>query len=123
MTLTEVGDALRATPTRWSDIPESYRAVAEEALLPNPAFVEEQRYWLDRWWLACTQADVDAINAVLPQGVQVSPIEHAGSLYLGSDLLTDSMQPGQTYYAAQAIVQGLVCTYIDPPPQPPSLPV
>jgi hypothetical protein len=102
---------------RWQDIPADYRAVAEAALLPNPAFVEEQRFWFARWWLACTQADVDAINAVLPESVQVAPIEIEGSLYLGSDLLTDSMQPGQTYYAAQAIVQGLICTYFDTPPQ------
>lgn len=118
MTLTEVGDALRATPTAWRDIPDAYRAVAEAALLPDPAFVEDQRYWFARWWLACTQSDVDAINAALPANVQVSALEWEGGLYLGSDLLTDSMQPGQMYYPAQATIQALVCTYFDPPPAP-----
>lgn len=118
MTLTEVGDALRAAPTAWRNIPAEYKAVAEQALLPNPAFIDDQRYWFARWWLACTQADVDAINAALPAGVQVAPLEWAGALYLGSDLLTDSMQPGQMYYPAQATIQSLVCTYIDPPPAP-----
>lgn len=113
MTLTEVGDALRATPMRWQDIPADYRTVAEQALLPDPAFADDQRYWFARWWLACTQADVAAINALLPADTQVAAVNVAGQLYLGSDLLTDSLQPGQMYYPAQAVIQGLVCTYFD----------
>jgi len=122
MTLTEIGDVLRATPTAWRDIPADDRAYVETQLMPQAAvgFIDAQRYWFARWWLACVQSDVDAINAALPEGVQVSPIEYGGALYLGSDLLTDSLYAGQTYYPAQAIVQGLVCTYIDPPPQPAS---
>lgn len=110
MTLTDIGDALRANPCAWRDIPAEQRAVVEASLLPQAnGFVDDQRYWFARWWLACTQDDVDAINAALPEGVRVAPVEVDGSLYLGSDLLTDSMQPGQMYYPAQQIVQGLVC--------------
>lgn len=111
MTLTEIGDALRASPCAWRDIPASYRAVVEASLLPQAeGFVDDQRYWFARWWLACAQEDVDAINAALPTEVRVAPVAVDGSLYLGSDLLTDSMQPGQMYYPAQEIIQGLTCT-------------
>jgi hypothetical protein len=116
MTLTEVGDMLRATPMCWREIPADGRAVAEASLLPNPIFVEGQRHWISRWWLACTQSDVDAINAVLPAHTRVSALDIGGSLYLGSDLLTDSMREGQMYYPAQSVIQRLICTYFDPPP-------
>lgn len=110
MTLTEVGDMLRATPMPWRDIPPEDRAVVEALLLPQPGgFVDGQRHWFARWWLACTQADVDAINAVLPDAVRVAAVDVGGAMYLGSDLLTDSMQPGQMYYSAQGIIQGLTC--------------
>ena len=113
-TLTEVGDALRAQPMAWRDIPQAYREIAQAALLPKPAFTDEQRYWFARWWLACTPADVDAINAALPPTVQVAAMERDGALFIGSDLLTDSLVPGGTYYPAQALIQALVCRYLEP---------
>ena len=120
MTLTEIGDLLRATPMAWRDIPSEHRAVVEAALMPSPAFVDGQRFWFERWWLGCTQQDVDAINALLPASTRVSALSFNGQLLLGSDLLTDSMAPGQTYYAAQAVIQGLICTYFADPPTPPA---
>jgi hypothetical protein len=104
----------------WRDIPTDYKDIAEAALLPDPTFADDQRYWFQRWWLACTQADVDAINALLPSSVQVSSLEWNGGLYLGSDLLTDSLLPEQMYFAAQSVIQGLICTYFDPPPVSPA---
>lgn len=117
--LTDVGDAIRATPIAWRDIPQDQRAVAAASLLPADGFTDEQRYFLKRWWLACTQSDVDAMNALLPASVQVSPIEVAGVLYVCGDLLTDALTPGNTYHPALSVLETLVCTYIDPPPQPP----
>jgi hypothetical protein len=118
MTLTEVGDLLRANPMAWRDIPPALQEIAKAALLPAPAFTAEQRHWFARWWLACTPAGVAAINALLPASTQVSATELGGALYLGSDLLTDSLTVGNTYYPAQAILQGLVCVYIEPEPGP-----
>lgn len=96
------------------DIPEEYRAIAQAALLPAAGFSDEQRHWLSRWWLACTQADVDAINALLPVHTQVAATEIGGALYLGGDLLTDSLTPAGTYWPARDVLHRLVCTYIEP---------
>lgn len=116
MTITELGDLLRAAPMAWRDIPDAQRAIAEAALLPSGAFNEQQREWLAHWRLACAAADVDAINAVLPEGVRVAATEIEGALYLGADLLTDSLTPGGTYYPATAILQGLICRHFDAAP-------
>lgn len=118
-TLTDVGDSIRANPRPWRDIPPQQQAVAAAGLLPSAAgFSDEQRYFLLRWWLACTQADVAAINALLPAAVRVAAIDVAGALYLCGDLLTDALTPGNTYHPALPVLETLVCTYIDPPPQP-----
>lgn len=114
MTLTELGDFLRANPTAWKDIPEANKAVAHDALMPNPAFAEDQRYWFARWRLACTQADVDAINALLPTHLRVQAVTRDGILTLGSDLLTDSLDSSGNYYPAQSLIQSLVCVYGEP---------
>lgn len=120
MTITDLGDLLRASPMAWRDIPAEQRTVAEAALLPpaGQGFDAQQRDWLAHWWLACTQADVEAVNAVLPVGVRVSPLEVDGALYLGADLLTDALTADGTYHAALSVLEGLICTYfaeITPP--------
>lgn len=111
-TLTQVGDALRADPCAWRDIPPTYQAIAQAALLPTGAFTAEQRHWFARWWLACTQDDVDAVNALLPAGTQVAGLELQGAMYLGSDLLTDAINPASVYHAALPVLEALICTYI-----------
>lgn len=113
-TLTQVGDALRAHPCAWRDIPPAYQAIAQAALMPSGAFTAEQRHWFARWWLACTQADVDAANALLPTSTQVAGIEIGRALYLGSDLLTDAINPASAYHAALPVLEALICTYIEP---------
>ncbi len=120
MTITDLGDFMRASPMAFRDIPSPLRAVAVAALLPADGFTEQQRAWLARWWLACTSNDVDAINAALPLSVRVSPIEIDGLLYLGADLLTDALDAAGTYHAALPVIETLVCTYIEytPPTEP-----
>ncbi len=114
MTLTEIGDLLRKSPMAWNAIPQNMRNEVAKALLPANGFTAEQRAYLARWWLACTQDDVDAINKTLPESVRVSAIDIGGILYLGGDLLTDAITPGGQFSAALPILERLVCTYIDP---------
>lgn len=116
-TLTELGDAIRANPAAWRDIPDAQRAVAEAGLLPQNGFSDEQQHLLQRWWLSCTQSDVDAINSMLPDDVRVQAIDVSGALYVCGDLLTDALTAGNTYHPALSVLETLVCRYIDPPPQ------
>lgn len=114
MKLTDIGDLLRKSPMAWRSIPQNLRAEVTKALLPANGFTPEQRAYLARWWLACTQDDVDQINATLPGSVRVSAIDIGGSLYVGGDLLTDAITPGGTFSAALPILERLVCAYIEP---------
>lgn len=114
MSIAEIGDQLRLQPRAWQDIPEPARIELAAELMPRGAFTDTQRYYLARWWLACTQAEVDAINAVLPSGTRVGPVEVRGQLYLGGDLLTDALAPGSTYHPALPLLERLVCTFIEP---------
>lgn len=59
-------------------------------------------------WLACTQAQVNAINAALPPKTRVAPLKDStNALFLGADLLTDC-EPGQTYAEAGALIKALL---------------
>lgn len=116
MKLTDIGDMIRAQPVAWRDIPEDLRAIAAQALLPVGGFTEEQRYYLARWWLACTDDDVRAVNALLPVGTQVGAVTVQGRQYLGGDLLTDALTTGNTYHPALSVLERLVCTFIEPEP-------
>jgi len=114
MRLTDIGDMIRAQPVAWRDIPEELRAIAAQALLPLGGFTPEQRYYLARWWLACTDDDVRAVNALLPVGTQVGAVTVQGRQYLGGDLLTDALTTGNRYHPALSVLERLVCTFIEP---------
>lgn len=63
----------------------------------------------DTGWLGpVTQQKVDEINAVLSPDPQVWPYtDTQGSMFLGSDLLTDCMNPGDSYYKAKDLLVAL----------------
>lgn len=111
MSLLSVGEALRSKA--WRDIPAPARAVYEAEIEPKNGFSPEQRQWVAKWWLSCTQADVDAINATLPAGTRVEAISINGGLYLGCDLLTDMASQKSTYYKARRILDRLTWTNIE----------
>jgi hypothetical protein len=117
MTLTDLGNAIRANPCAWRDIPALQQELAKVALIPTNGFDEAQRYLLARWWLQCTPANVAAINALLQADTQVRGIANGALLYVCGDLLTDALTPGNTYHPALPILETLTCRYIDPPPQ------
>jgi hypothetical protein len=119
MTITELGDMLRANPCAWRDIPADMQSLVRAALVPpaGQAFTQQQRAWLDLWWLACTQEQLDAINSALPAGTRAQARAVDGVLYLHGSLLTDSLDAGSTYHAAAPVLHALVCTYIETLPE------
>lgn len=115
MTLSELGDLIRGKS--FQDWPTNVKTAAKAILAGDRGFTEAQRAWFSGWWMVCTAADVDAINAALPAGTRVSALEVGGTLYLNGDLTTDCMDPGSTYYPARAVFRKLVWVEMIPPAQ------
>lgn len=84
-----------------------------DTLAPKLAgFDGQQRAWFGDWWLLCTQAQIDAMNAALPSNTRVAAATYLGSQYLNIDLSTDCTSLGDTYFAARATLRGVVFTNI-----------
>jgi hypothetical protein len=97
----------------WDLLTPSQRTDFRDTVAPKlEGFDGQQRAWFRDWWFACTQAQVDTMNAALPASVRVSPVSHLGQLYLNIDLATDCMQAGDTYAAARPVLRTLICTNI-----------
>jgi hypothetical protein len=117
MTLIEVGDELRTTPMAWVDMtPEMQQTINEAFVEP---FTDETRAWIAEWWMACTQEQVDEMNAALAQdNCAVGAANHQGNLFLGCDLMSDAQEEGDTFHAAWPIIETLVLTNIPGGPKP-----
>lgn len=118
MTFTEFTESLRLAPTAWVDMSQEQKDTFNQAFPPGVYFGDVQRAWVGEWWLACDQTNIDLINAALAtKNTQVWPLDILGSLFIGSDLLTDSQNPGQTYNDAFEIIKTLVLTeFVGGPP-------
>jgi hypothetical protein len=120
-TLAQVATFLKATPSSYDSLTTAQKADLRDTLAPKLAgFDGAQRTWFKDWWLACTQVQIDAINATLPAKTRVSGILSGGVWYLNIDLATDCLQAGNTYFASRSILRTLVCTYV-PGLQPPAV--
>jgi hypothetical protein len=117
MTLTELGDFIRANPCAWKDLNEAQRVVATQALLPQAGFDDSQRHLLRRWWLLATPEQIAGMNAILPDKTKITPIFYNNVNYVCGDLLTDALNNGDTYGSVLSILEQLVAYYIDPPPE------
>jgi len=111
MKLDDIATAIQSKA--WRDLTAKARTDYAAELEPKGGFTQAQRALWAKNWLSCAQADVDAINAVLPEGTKVAPINVSGSLYLNADLLTDMEKPRSTYYAARKIIDRLPWTHIE----------
>lgn len=119
MTLNELATILRASPKSYDLLTTQQKADFRETLAPRVSgFDGQQRAWFKDWWFICTQAQVDTMNAALPQDVRVAPVTYLGTMYLNIDLATDCMQAADTYVAARPVLRTLICTNI---PDLPSL--
>lgn len=110
----------------FNDLTAQQKIDFRDTLGPKVAgFDGQQRAWFGDWWLLCTQAQVDAMNAALPANVRVGPVSYQSNLYLNIDLGTDATSLGDTYFATRATLRALVFTNIPgladllPKPPPP----
>lgn len=119
MTLSELADLLRASPKSWNDLTAAQKLDFRDTLAPKiDGFDGPQRAWFQNWWFICTQANVDAMNALLPANVRIAAVTYLGVKYLNIDLATDCMQLTDTYGPARSVIRTLICANI---PNLPSL--
>jgi hypothetical protein len=111
-TLAQVAAFLTVTPVSYNDLTAQQKQDFSDTLAPFNGFSGGQRAWFGDWWFACTQAQVDTMNAALPAKVRVQPARYLGVLYLNIDLATDCLNAGDTYAAARPVLRTLVCTNI-----------
>jgi hypothetical protein len=98
--ITSIGESLRSQPMAWNDIPEGMKEAVIEIMRPKPSFTEMQRAYLNHWWLAVDQDDVDTINNSLPENTVCSPrVDTLGGLWLSADLFTDAVDEGARLHA------------------------
>lgn len=101
--------ALVVKDKSWDLLTAAQRIDFRDTLAPKlDGFDGQQRAWFRDWWFACTQADVDAMNAALPASVRIGAVSYLGQLYINVDLATDCMQAGDTYAAARPVLRTLI---------------
>ena len=90
-----IGDALRAEPMSWNDIPEQMKATVIAMMQPGTTgFTPEQRQFLNWWWMEVDDEKLEAINDKMPPNSVISPrLDDFGNKYICADLFTDAVLP------------------------------
>jgi hypothetical protein len=120
-TITAIGDALRSQSMSWNQIPEGMKGTVIEIMRPRPFFSSEQRAFLDHWWLAVDEEELEEINAAMPPGHLCDPrIDTDGGMWLSADLFTDAVDGGSRLNAILPLLLELPLHYHEddfwPPP-------
>jgi hypothetical protein len=90
--ITTIGDALRSSPMSWDQIPAGMKETVIEIMRPRPSFSEQQRAFLNHWWLAVDEEEVTQINELLPENTVCIPrADFNGGLWISADLFTDAV--------------------------------
>lgn len=105
--ITDLGDYMRSTPARWATLTEDQQALLVHAFRPHPihGFDTEQMDWIRRWWLDCTDTDIEGVTAT------------DGRRYVCADLMSDALE-GRRLAHLLPTLQGLVLVYQPEFPQP-----
>jgi hypothetical protein len=112
-TLAQIAAFLQATPSSYDMLTASQKTDLRDTLAPKIAgFDGQQRAWFRDWWFECTQAQVNAANALLPTRVRLSPVAYNSKLWLNIDIATDCITAGETYYPARSVLRTLVMTNV-----------
>ena len=94
--VTAAGDSLRADPRPWSELTAFETAVLKGGLLPHPSFSDDQRNYLQLWWLEATPSQITAINKLCPPDTDITGRDGGdGKLYLSADILSDALEEGR----------------------------
>jgi hypothetical protein len=89
--LIEASAPLLINPQPWVELSQELKELFY-LLFPRPSFSDEQRYWLQFWWLPVTNEIVDQLNALCPPMTQVSTrVDVEGNQFIPASLLSDAV--------------------------------
>ena len=112
-TIVAIGDALRANPMSWDQIPEEMKQTVIAIMKPRPSFSSEQRDFLARWWLQVNDEQLEAINATMPPHTVCAPrLDINGNKWLNADLFTDAVEENGRLSGALPLLLGLQLHYL-----------
>ena len=121
-TITDIGDALRAEPISYADMPSEWQTALVSAMRPDRlhGFDGQQADWIYSWLLEVTPEQLADLQALHPRQY-VAREATDGTLYLSAALLTDAIE-GRSLSAAMPILGTLTLRYVDavefpPPPE------
>lgn len=110
----ELKTLLDAQPIAWVNFAPDQRSLLRETLRPDGPFTEAQRELLRDRWLPVTETQLAEARSLLPQRTGIHAIADIdGDLWLSADLLTDCMEPSDTYAAIAPILAVLPITLLD----------
>lgn len=113
MTLSELATILKASPKSYDLLTAQQKTDFRETLAPKiDGFEGPQRAWFRDWWFACSQAQLDTMNGLLPPNVRIEAVTYLGLKYISIDLSTDCFQLTDTYGPARSVIRTLICTNI-----------
>ena len=107
-----IGDALRAEPTNYVDMPTEWQDALTNAMRPDAVhgFTQQQAAWIYSWVLKVTPAQLTQLQALHPRQY-VAREDIDGKRYLSAALLTDAME-GRRLAAAAPILTALTLYHI-----------
>lgn len=110
-----VKEYLDRNKVSWMKVAVADQKLLRETLRPSGAFTAEQTELLTDRWLEVTEAQLNAINAVLPTYTKVPGVlDLTGQRWIPGTVLTDCMQSGDTYYKASSLLSQLNLVYKSP---------
>ncbi|HWL53875.1 MAG TPA: hypothetical protein VNQ90_15655 [Chthoniobacteraceae bacterium] len=121
--LRDLSAPLVENPLPWSEL-SSEQQSAFRLLMPDAdtGFTEEQRTWINLWWLPVSAEQAADIKAKAPTGNQYPGREDIhGDLFVSVDLLSDALDGGRLA-ALLPILETLPLTYKPPEEWPQPIP-
>lgn len=105
--LVTLGDAIRANPCSFSNLPPEAQGIVLQLLTPMPSgWSDLQMQWVPKWWLDATQEGTAAANAALAAHGPMRISARAG--YLPASLIADA---GTVYAPIGDWLRSLVLRY------------
>ena len=112
--MTAIGDALRAQPMSWNEIPQETKDVVIGLMNPGiTGFTPEQRTFLNWWWMKVDAARLAQINSAMPPNTVCEPrIDGDGDGFISADLFSDAVLPDSRLEAVLPMLLDLTLRYL-----------